>query len=302
VNGRTRLRGLMIAACCLVPGPSAQGVVVFEKGQPQPTVGHLVRQNEQSIVIRQLLPDGGSVTREIFRSQIEDLLIAVSDQRLAQLRPDDPGAYRDYAEELSIKRRDPEALATSLRLYLIAADLDPQRLGRSCLLGMVALARDPQEERRFRAMAFLLDPNQDRNILRVAPATPDAGDPTARAGLLKVVQAMRRGQRRLAMQILDRAPVRTELTRYRDLLTLEQLLAVEAEIPPDTLYKLLMLEWLLTRPGDEVCTEGRLAWSQLADRQQLEPIVPLSLQTLTEFDPRECLYRDGRWLRPEQLR
>jgi len=46
-------------------------------------------------------------------------------------------------------------------LYLIAAYRNPQELGRSSLLGMTALARTPAEERRFRAMTYLLGDDHD---------------------------------------------------------------------------------------------------------------------------------------------
>ena len=49
----------------------------------------------------------------------------------------------------------------ALRLFLIAAHLDPQKLGPSSLLGMSLLASTPAEVRKYRAMAFLLDPKGD---------------------------------------------------------------------------------------------------------------------------------------------
>jgi len=296
---------LIAVLCWLNVWQLAEGVVVFERGKSQPTIGLLVRQDENLIVIRQQMPDGELQTREIFRSEIEDLLIAVSEERLSQLRPEDPSAYRDYAEELAVKRRDPDALQASLRLYLIAAHLAPDRLGRSCLLGMVALARSPREERRFRAAAYLLDPNHDRSVLRSTAQAADSRDDAGRSGLLKAVQAMRRGQSRIALQIADREPVQKELEKYADLITLDQLQQLGDEIPPDMLRRLLIVEWLLTREGDEadaVFADRNTSWSQLVERNELTPVRPLSLETLTEFDPRECVYRDGRWNRPDELR
>jgi hypothetical protein len=117
---------LTLIACWLAAWQSAWGVVVFERGKPQPTIGRLVRQDERSIVIELDRPGGTPTIREILRSDIEDLLIVVSEERLNALRPEDPDAYRDYAEELAVKRKDPDALLASLRLYLIAAHLSHQ--------------------------------------------------------------------------------------------------------------------------------------------------------------------------------
>jgi hypothetical protein len=285
----------------LILEQSATAVVVFERGKTQPTIGRLVRQDERSVVIELEEPGGRVITREIPRSEIEDLLIVVSEERLSALRPEDPAAYRDYAEELAAKRKDPDARLASLRLYLIAAHLDPDTLGHSSLLGMIALARNPTEERRFRAMAFLLDPNHDRRVLTSTKRGAAVGDDAGRAGLLKAIQAMRRGQRRLALQWADREPVQKEFEKYQDLIGLDQFQSLETEIPPQMLRRLLTLEWILTRDGDEgesPLIDRRTSWSQTVERRELDPVAPLHLETLTEFDPRESIYDQGRWMRP----
>ncbi|MCL4202740.1 MAG: hypothetical protein KJ000_09605 [Pirellulaceae bacterium] len=296
---------LTLIVCWLAAWQSASGVVVFERGKPQPTIGRLVRQDERAIVIQMEPPGAAPTLREILRSDIEELLIVVSEERLAALRPENPSAYRDYAEELAVKRKDPDALLASLRLYLIAAHLSPETLGQSCLLGMVALARSPAEERRFRAMAFLLDPSHDRSILKSAAESAVVRDEVGRSGLLKAVQAMRRGQRRIALQLADRDPVRKEFEKYEDLIGWEEFRNIEDEIPPQALRRLLTIEWLLTRDGEDsaaMFADRRTSWSQIAERQELQPLAPLTLETLTEFDPRECVYQQGRWVRPDDAK
>jgi len=39
-------------------------------------------------------------------------------------------------------------------------------------------------------------------------------------------------------------------------------------------------------------------WSAILEARQAAPVLPLSLETITEFDPRKCLYRDGIWVAP----
>jgi hypothetical protein len=299
---RPKIMALMLALAWLGATHTALGVVVFERGKSEPTIGSLVRQDERSIVIAIPQADGSQITREILRSQIEDLIVVVCQDRLAALRPESPAEYRNYAEELAIKRKDPDALVTSLRLYLIAAYLAPETLGHSCLLAMITLARDPGEERRFRAMAFLLDPKHDRSILRTTEEDRseeiiDEG----RHGLLQAIRAIRRGQRRAALPWLERPSVRQELEKYQDLICPEQFRSLDDEIPPSLLRRLLIVEWLLGRAedaADSLSADRSLAWSQIARRQELAPIAPLTLETLTEFDPRECIYDQGRWRRP----
>ncbi len=43
---------------------------------------------------------------------------------------------------------------------------------------------------------------------------------------------------------------------------------------------------------------GENNWSSLLQARQLNPVTPLSLETITEFDPRKCLYRNGAWVAP----
>ena len=42
---------------------------------------------------------------------------------------------------------------------------------------------------------------------------------------------------------------------------------------------------------------GETNWSSLLQVHQLSPVASLSLETITEFDPRKCLYRNGTWVR-----
>jgi hypothetical protein len=302
MHSKPVIMALVLVAGWLGAGRWALGIVVFERGKAQPTIGRLVRQDERSVVIELEQPGGKRITREILRSEIEELVNVVCDARLEALRPENPEAYRDYAEELAAKRKDPDARLTSLRLYLIAASLAPETLGHSCLLGMVALARDPPEQRRFRAMAFLLDPHHDRSVLVPAVEQGSEAGEAGRSGLLQAVQAMRRGQRRVALQWVEREPVRNEFEKYEDLISLEQFRNLRDEIPPPVLSRLLTLEWILSRehhPDDSPWIDRETSWSQIAQRRELEPVPRLTLESLTEFDPRDCIYVQGRWVRPE---
>lgn len=286
----------------------AWGVIVFEKGKDQPIVGYLERQDDNLVVVRQLLPNGQTQLRELLRSEIDDILIAVSDERLQTLSPENPAAYRDYAEELAEKRKDPDARATGLRLYLIAAYLDPEKLGRSSLLGMAGLARTPAEERRFRAMAYLLDPNHDRGLLLDSAKNTGAEgiqDDQGQDVLLKAMRAFRKGKRATAITMAGRPATQKALARFSDVLTLEELESVGKEVPPDILRKLLTLELILasgeTAARDQDSDE-MAPWSRIVDREGTAPVPSLSLESLTEFDPRECVFSDGQWGRPKEAR
>jgi hypothetical protein len=96
--------------------------------------------------------------------------------------------------------------------------------------------------------------------------------------------------------------VQNEFEKYEDLITTEQFRSLKDEIPPPLLRRLLTLEWILSRAqdtGDSPFSDRSTSWSQIAQRRELAPAVPLSLETLTEFDPRACVYQQGVWVRPE---
>jgi hypothetical protein len=283
----------------------AFAVVVIRKGNAPEVLGMLVSQNEQRIVVREVLPDGKSREHVIPRAEIEDLLITVSPERLAALRPAKPRAYVEYAEELAEKRRDPEARETALRLYQIAAWLDPKKLGKSSLLGMIDLSRSAAEESKFRAAAYLLDPEHDRRVLKEPEAVKVAsgGSPAAREQLLAALRQLRQGKTVPAKTALQTPTVRAELERYKDVLAFVDVAGLRAgeAPPPAILRKVLLLEVALAyRPADEPPKkELLLTWQQSLSRDGGAPVPVLSLETLTEFNPRLCQFKDGKWVEPE---
>jgi hypothetical protein len=288
-----------MVACAIGVAMSAApswAITVFERGRTEPTRGRLVRQAPDQIVIEEILPDGATRQRAIPRSQIEDLIDPVSAERLSNLAPDQPHGYRDYAEELAEKKVDPDARAAAIRLYLIAAHLDPANLAKSSLLGMTALARSPEEERKFRAMAYLHDPGHDRALLRTAEKVAATEPPSeTRDALWRALQLRRQGNRRAALLNLGRVGVEDELAKYRDLLTVEEF--TQVGLPDELLRKIVALE-LNLESGAARAADDRPAWSQLDSPSAQAPVPSLSLDTLTEFDPRLCVYRDGQWVAP----
>ena len=39
-------------------------------------------------------------------------------------------------------------------------------------------------------------------------------------------------------------------------------------------------------------------WSKVLSGQKPAPVPALTLESLSEFNPRQCLFRDGRWVEP----
>jgi hypothetical protein len=77
---------------------------------------------------------------------------------------------------------------------------------------------------------------------------------------------------------------------------------VHDPLPDDALRAVLRCElWAIDRQGagDD---DGRKdaadakSWSAIVRSRRLRPVLPLSLDTITSFDPRKCLYRNRKWV------
>jgi|SRR5262245_45848256 len=178
---RQKLNGYFLMSVCIAASiaaalfsPPVHAVVVLSKGAKQPIMGYLVRQDERTIVIRQDLPDGKSRESSFATKDLDELIITVSPERLTALDPNKLQVFREYAEELAEKQRDPEARDTAIRLYAIVAARGDGNLRHSALLGLIALARNTGEERLFRAAAYLFDSDHDPSVLTGSGAIADS--------------------------------------------------------------------------------------------------------------------------------
>lgn len=277
----------------------AGAVIILEKNASHPLRGYLVKADAERVVVDVLLPGGEIRQRVLPRSAIAEMIQAVSEERLKTLRSDQPQGYRDYAEELAGKINDPEAHRTALRLYLIAAHLAPRELGRSCLLGMVALARSPEEARKFRAMTYLLDVDHNRSVLVTPPSStiPNTLSHSQRDQLKLLLRALREGRLSEARTLAKRSGVAEGLEKLADLLQPADFAEVKQgePLPSPLLAQVLRAELYLAgfeEPADEGA-RPKTPWSKAIASP---PVPPLSLETFTEFDPKDCHYRDGKWV------
>ncbi|MBC7852233.1 MAG: hypothetical protein IAF94_02260 [Pirellulaceae bacterium] len=302
---QTKLCGTCLVAILLIAQP-VFAVVVYKKGSNKPVAGHLVRQNGNEVVIRDERTPGVSEV-VIPRSEIEDLIETVSLERLEALDPGRPQEYREYAEELAEKRLDPEARLMAVRLFQIAAWLDPAKTGRGALLGLVSVARPGEEEARFRAAAYLFDPRHDKALLGQTPPPGGrekmADDPVQ--GLLEALRLLRRGHGQLARAALAPPAVHDELTAHQGILSHEDFLAASStkELWEEQLRKVVELELALDSKlhgGGEQRAQTTLAsWNDDVRAGNLAAIRSLQFDKLTPFDPRECVFRQGKWQRTD---
>ena len=279
------------------------GVIILQKDSTETIKGFLVSQNDMRVIVDELLPTGETRQLVILRSAIDVMIISVALDRLEALQPDQPRSYRDDADELAEKREDPEARNTAIRLYLLAAHLDPKGQGRSSLLSMAELARSPNEERKFRAMVYLLDPAHDRGELKppsltVAPKIKLTK--SQRTMLLTAIRALRDGNRREALNFSRRPLFQEIFKRYSSILTLEEFSDAAAQrnkqLPTNVLGRLITVELLvLDLPLKDELSTVDIRWSTILKNGQDTPVTPLSLETITEFDPNENVFKNNHW-------
>lgn len=303
---RTNCGWLAVLFLLLLFVKQAAAVVVYKRGANRPVAGHLVRESASEIVLREETPAG---PRDVVirRSEIEDLIETVSPERLAALDPARPHEYREYAEELAEKKLDPEARQMGVRLFQIAAWLDPAKTGRGALLGLVSLARTRDEEARFRAASFLFDPRHDKALLgKDLPPGRVTGkrDESPQQSLLHALRLLRHGHGPQARGAIAVAATGDELETHRGILRREEFLAAcgAKELSSEQLRKVLELELALEGRlqgrGELPAATTIASWSDTVRGQDLAPLLPLDFVKLTGFDPRECLFRDGKWQQP----
>ncbi len=305
---RTKIPSWVMLLSCWLVASDVLAAVVYVKGQKEPIAGFVESADDMSIRLRVLEKDGEELTRRILRSEIDLLLQPVSPSRLGQLSPDNPKAYREYAEELVEKTTDPEAVETAKRLFMIAAHLAPEKEGRSALLGMTPLMKDPQHVKQLRALAYLIDPSHDASLLEGKQQDAAAGaalEESEREEVVKVLRMLRHGDRADARQQLQREEIQAGLRQGTSKISLDECLALvqgncpgceQGKIPPYMLQKLVAAELELN--STQTTNEVQPQWGFFLDGSFQKPLPVLSLAKAIGLDPRKCVYRDGAWVEP----
>lgn len=349
--------GLAIGFFCLAS--SAAAIVIMEN-RGAAIGGFLVNDDGREMTIRVRGPDGQEKVSKYAHARFT-VLHRLDVKRLEGLSRDNPQAYRDYAEELARQPADPEARYMALRLYLIAAKLDPQKYGPSSLLGMSALADTPADVRKYRALAFILDPKADARLLQAEAGNPAPRTPAQVAALrdfVKALQSYRAGQIKVASDTVKRdgvdkvfsaAPGQIDQKTFLQWCTDANCTAckmtgrmlctackgsgatlgmfgqreackackgqkivpcsacegsrVNQPYSDDVMRLVLRAElWAMDQlagddAGKKEASEAK-NWSSVLQSRQLKPVLPLSLETISELDPNKCHYRNGVWVAP----
>lgn len=167
---------LAVGAVCMTPPASA--ILIEEIGSGTHVGGFPGKDDGTNLTIRVPQPGGKEKIVSYPRAKVK-VLFQVNANTLEGLSPENPTAYRAYADELARQEEDPEAVYIAKRLYLIAAHLAPDKLGGNCLVSMSKLAGVKQAEaRKYRALALMLDPKMSPDLLK-----EDGGKPAVSSSI-----------------------------------------------------------------------------------------------------------------------
>lgn len=363
-----RLRLTLLTLCgWLLFAQAPVGAIVIEVGK-QRVAGFFESGDADQIVVRIKTP-GGKDRVEVFERAKIKIIHEVDRGRLEKLTKEDPKAYQDYAALLAKQNADPEAKALATRLLLIAAFLDPPNQGRNCLLKMSALATTPADARKYRAMAYLIDPKNDPALLKAEPVSPSVAPPepepkapglndflTAlklyRSGdLVQIKGAAKSLKGEGVADLFRKAPGKMNQKDFvkacndaactkckkgsmtcatckgmgtvtgfdpRGFGNMQKCSTCQGKgqqkcsscdgfglnpYSEEYLQVILRAEiWALDQvlPQETISkkTSGDQSWSRTLNHQQTTAAAQLRLETITEYDPRACLFRSGKWVAP----
>lgn len=312
--------GPFLVALLLLCTQNVRAATIYLKSKAQPIYGTILKKTPSNLTIR--TSEGGSgATKDVVyaTSEIAELFEPVVATRLEKLEPSNPAAYREYAEELAEHRKDPEAMAMAIELYLRSAQLEKGDGRNSALRGLVAAARNSAERRRFAAAALSLSPNLPFALLAAGgnggktESAPDAAAGTAapsRERLLQFMQAVRVGRAPgnspQGQTVLEHFPSYL----LTEKLTLEQLATASKKgtrPTGDILREVLLLEARLeqeeglvprTPQAGDLLGFSPGSWANTGIQKQRFQPLPTKLQDLTTSDLSATIYRQGKWVRP----
>ncbi len=283
---------------------TADADVVWIQGETEPVYGTVIERTATEIHFRRFGSAADS-SRKIPLDSIKTLVVNIDVPRLEALNPENPVAYRDYAEELASQRRDPSARELAVRLYLLGAFLagqepDGSELRQSCLNGLVALADSDAQREQWNTLRFLYNPTAPLDDEPEPPAVPLTEDQRQQA--LAVVRLLRRGNGTEAIRLMEQPETKSALRPWSSIYPLDQLkrLAILNQLTTSQLHRLLQIELaILNRePPTTAIANQRRPWSEYARTPSSIGSMVTSFQSATPFNPEESVFRDGSWIRP----
>ena len=269
----------------------------------------LVESQDAEAIRFRLHPELGGESRVFPRDEVVALVTNIDVSRLANLNPGNLEAYRDYAEELASQSKDLQARDLAIRLFLIVAygsnhEGTQQRspeLRNSAIRNLQQLYRSEAERRAFDKLAFLYQVADLQLAERAGQQEPDLNAAT-KSRLLSLLVALRSRNMDLARQLTDQPPIAQAWERWSTICRWDELGRIIDQGGPSSiqLERLLKIEVdLLTGQAANPPRKRTDSWAvQAVDHDHRAELIPKFLN-VTEYDPRQAVFVDGHWIRPQ---
>jgi len=300
--------GLIQTLACWALVTVAAGDMVWVKGQEKPLSGRIVSQSDAEIQIEKFVEGRFGEVTSIRTDQVDSVVVNFDPERLAELSPDNPTAYRNYAEELCTQRADPAAIHLARRLYLLAAansvNSSQKGLRAGAILGLISLAPDESQRQNLELFHRLFHPSTEPQEAKSKTQSAVDNPPTEveKELMLKIVIAIRRENSETAIGLLGSAQNRESIKKLSNLCTLQELDLIATSDQPSKLQlrKLLSVELAIRQPGiaSPQPVLSRSSWGELAMQPAPKFSALPTFANVTEFDPNRSVYRNGVWVRP----
>ncbi len=295
-------------------------VLVLKDSNAAPVYGRIIEQTEQTIVLDEIPGADLLESRrvEFATNEVEMAIKNFDERRLAGLDPTDLSAYRDYAEELATQWADPVARDLAIRLLLIVANgagdsASGQSIKRGALKGLIDLARNDREKQGFRTLFAMYGGELDslEGSPSVSAAETQSEPRENDQVMLEIVRLLRQGANSKVLLKLEDKSITSAIERWSEICSPKDLvqMAKQNRLQAEDLRRLLTIE-LAIENGQSVeqvisgqkSSDDSLPYDWGADAERAVPDMMLlpRLQSITEFDPRDTIFRSGRWTRPDK--
>jgi hypothetical protein len=226
--------------------------------------------------------------------------IADWDERLEQLRPQEPTKYFELAEEVADAAETDSDRDLAAHLFALAGALEPDRLGRSACLALADMEENPQARKRLQALAALLPGATGSALVESSSAAAD-WTPAAAAAVGEALSYYRRGDGSRALTALKQPGADALLQRFSPMLPggyqrfIEDCKAYQGQAP--TLSAADVIRML--RFESSILAGRDRAWSSellLSAGQPLIEVDPTRLEESLNVDVTRPVYRNRRWV------
>ncbi|MFK7766115.1 MAG: hypothetical protein AB8B55_02650 [Mariniblastus sp.] len=292
-----------------------QADLVWLKGSPKSLSGWVVssagpneskQEIKNEIEFRVFQNERFLRARTIQSDQIELVVRNIDVARLGKLSPERPSLYRDYAEELSVHKNDPAARDLAKRLFLLAAKNSTEDLRQSSMLGLLALANSADEYNRLKTLCILAVPTmgdlkgemQNPFSIKNGLASQSKKTEEDRERMLKLVHAIRREMADVENSLLKDNDKRKSYANWEEICSVAELDQIAAAERPSRvqLAKLLAIEiQVLQSESPAVKPKQDRGWGDSATQPSAAIGVLPTFENVTRFDPRQSVFRDGKW-------